>query len=105
MLAAAAASMAHYASTSHSASILHLPAQVYWLSLFMAVVATVLPAILLNAGIHRIGSNKSSLVSSIGPVSTILLAYVFLGEHITWLQLSGTGLVLIGVLAISMARK
>jgi drug/metabolite transporter (DMT)-like permease len=105
MLAAAAASGVHYASTSHSASILHLPAQVYWLSLLMAVIATVLPAILLNAGIHRIGSNKSSLVSSIGPVSTILLAYVFLGEHITWLQLSGTGLVLIGVLAISMARK
>ena len=105
MLAAALASGVHYASTSHDISIWHLPMQVYLLSLLMAVVATVLPAILLNAGIHRIGSNKSSLVSSIGPVSTILLAYVFLGEHITWLQLGGTGLVLIGVLTISMAKK
>jgi len=105
MLAAAVAAGLHYASTSHADPILHLPAQVYWLSLLMAIVATVLPAILLNAGIQRIGSNKSSLVSSIGPVSTIFLAYVFLGEDISLLQLAGTGLVLIGVLAISLAKK
>jgi drug/metabolite transporter (DMT)-like permease len=82
-----------------------LPTQVYWLALLMAVVATVLPAILLNAGIHRIGSSKASLISSIGPVSTIFLAYIFLGENITLLQLAGTGLVLIGVMAISMGKK
>lgn len=39
------------------------------------------------------------------PVSTIFLAYVFLGEDVTLLQLAGTGLVLIGVLAISMVKK
>lgn len=105
MLAATLASGVQFASTSHQVSMLHLPAQVYWLSLLMAVVATVLPAILLNAGIQRIGSSKASLVSSIGPVSTIFLAYIFLGEDITLLQLAGTGLVLIGVLAISMAKK
>ena len=105
MLAATLASGLHYASTAHAISIFHLPSQVYWLALLMAVVATVLPAILLNAGIHRIGSSKASLVSSIGPVSTIFLAYIFLGENITWLQLAGTSLVLIGVMAISMGKK
>ncbi len=104
MLAATFASGLHFASTVHPVSVLHLPAQVYWISLLMAVVATVLPAILLNAGIHRLGSNKASLVSSIGPVSTIFLAYFFLGENITWLQLAGTGLVLTGVLVISMKK-
>lgn len=105
MLAATVASGAHYASTAHQVAILHLPRQVYLLSLLMAIVATVLPAILLNAGIHRIGSSKASLISSIGPVSTIFLAYIFLGEDITLLQLAGTGLVLIGVLAISVSKK
>ena len=105
MLAAAVASGVHYSVTVHPVSIFQLPMQVYWLSLLMAVVATVLPAILLNAGIHRIGSNRSSLVSSIGPISTILLAYVFLGEHITWFQLGGTALVLAGVPTISLAKK
>jgi drug/metabolite transporter (DMT)-like permease len=105
MLAATVASVLHYASTAHAISIFNLPRQVYWLALLMAVVATVLPAILLNAGIQRIGSSKASLVSSIGPVSTIFLAYIFLGENITLLQLAGTGLVLIGVMAISMGKK
>lgn len=105
MLAATVASGAQYASTTHQVTILNLPAPVYWLSLLMAVVATVLPAILLNVGIHKIGSSKAALISSIGPVSTILLAYLFLGEAITCLQLVGTGLVLVGVLAISLGKK
>src|SRR5450830_223249 len=105
MLAATAASSLHFAFSQHAVALLDLPAQVYWLSLLMAVVATVLPAILLSIGIHRIGSSKASLVSSIGPVSTIMLAYVFLGEGITWLQIAGTLLVLVGVLAITVKSR
>ena len=63
MLAATVASGLYYATTAHAISIFHLPTQVYWLALLMAVVATVLPSILLNAGIHRIGSSRASLVS------------------------------------------
>lgn len=105
MLTATLASGVHFAATEHAVAVTDLPMQVYALSLLMAVVATVLPAILLNAGIHRLGSNRASLVSSVGPVSTIYLAYAFLGEAITWLQLAGTGLVMVGVLAISVGRK
>ncbi len=105
MLAATVASLLHFATTTHTVPVMHLPAQVYWLSLLMAVVATVLPAVLLNTGIHHIGSNKASLVASVGPVSTILLAYIFLGEPITWLQLAGTALVLLGVLVIVKPKQ
>jgi len=105
MLAATVASGVHFALSQDVGVLFHLPAQIYWLSLLMAIVATVLPAILLSVGIHRIGSSKASLVSSVGPVSTILLAYVFLGEGITWLQIAGTLLVLIGVLAITVNSK
>lgn len=105
MLAAAVASGVHYASTSHQVTIFDLPKAVYAISLLMAVIATVLPAILLNVGIQRIGSSKAALVSSVGPVSTILLAYIFLGEGITWLQVAGTGLVLTGVLVTSLKNS
>ena len=105
MLMAACTSGVHFAATNHLVPILDLPYQVYALSLLMAVIATVLPAVLLNAGILRIGSSQASLVSSVGPVSTILLAYMFLGEDVTWLQLGGTALVLAGVLAITLGRK
>jgi len=102
MLAASIASGVHFALTQHAASVLYLPMPVYELGLLMAVVATVFPAIMLNVGIHRIGSSRASLVSSVGPVSTILLAWMFLGEGVTALQIAGTALVMVGVLAITV---
>ncbi len=102
MLTATVASGVHFSVTHDVGVLLQMPARIYWLSLLMAVVATVLPAVLLNAGIHRLGSNQASLISSIGPVSTILLAWVFLGEDITLLQLAGTGLVMLGVMVITL---
>ena len=105
MLAVTVTSGAHYITTEHHVAILNLPTEVYLLSFLMAAIATVLPSILLNAGIHRIGSSRSSLISSAGPVSTILSAYVFLSEGITLLQLAGTAMVLAGVLVISVVEK
>ncbi|MGB4811879.1 MAG: DMT family transporter [Methylophilaceae bacterium] len=104
MLVAAVTSLVHYASTSHQVTIFNLPKSVYIIGLLMAIFATVLPAILLNLGIQRIGSSKAALISSVGPVSTILLAYVYLGENITLLQIIGTGLVLVGVLIVSLSK-
>lgn len=80
------------------------PAPVYWLSLLMALASTVLPIVLMSEGIRRIGASHASIVGSIGPVSTIFLAAIFLGEAITVVQVSGAALVLVGVLAISLSR-
>lgn len=95
----------HFVLTEEVSMAMHLPAPVYGLSFMIALIATVLPSIFLNMGIHRLGSNKASLVSSIGPVSTIFLAWVFLGEPVTLLQTTGTALVLLGVLVISLANQ
>jgi len=105
MLIISAASAVSFFATENISAVMHLPSQVYMLSFLMAMVATVLPSVLLNTGIHRIGSNAASLISSVGPVSTIFLAWVILGEPITILQTAGTALVLLGVLTISMAKK
>lgn len=105
MLMAGVASGVHFMVTPHAISIMQLPLPVYHIALLMAVVATVLPSIMLNAGIRRLGSSQASLLSSVGPVSTILLAYIFLGEQITVMQLAGTGLVLMGVLAITVKAR
>jgi drug/metabolite transporter (DMT)-like permease len=66
----------------------------------MAVFSTVLPSYLVAAAIARIGSGNVAVVGSVGPVSTIILASIFLGEVITVWQIVGTILVLIGVLVI-----
>lgn len=104
MLIISIASGIHFLLTEDVGMAMHLPVQVYGLSFLIALIATVLPSMVLNMGIYRIGSNRASLVSSIGPVSTIFLAWIILGEPVTLLQTAGTALVLLGVLAISLAK-
>jgi drug/metabolite transporter (DMT)-like permease len=86
-------------------SALALPLQVYEYAIAMAVFSTVLPVFLLSFAIHRIGSGSASLIGTVGPVSTIFMAYVFLGESISLLQIIGSALVLTGVLIISLNSK
>ncbi len=83
----------------------HLPLEVYRLALIMAVFSTVLPSFFLNAGIRRIGAGPASIVSTTGPIVTLVLAHFLLGEAITPLQLGGTFLVLAGVYVVSRAKK
>ncbi len=86
-------------------SSLDLPFRVYELSIAMAIFSTVLPVFLLSYAIRRIGSGSASLIGSIGPVSTIYLAYLFLHERISLLQILGSSLVLAGVLVISLNSR
>ena len=68
--------------------------------LLLALVATVIPSFMLSAGMKRIGANNAAIVTSIGPVSTILQAHFILGDRIFTEQIVGTVLVIIGVLLI-----
>lgn len=100
-LVASAACVLQFLATRPLAS-LELPLRVYELSMAMAIFSTALPVFLLSFAIRRIGSGSASLIGSIGPVSTIYMAYVFLGEHVSLLQIAGSALVLCGVLVISL---
>jgi drug/metabolite transporter (DMT)-like permease len=68
--------------------------------LALALVATVIPSFMLSAGMKRIGANNAAIVTSVGPVSTILQAHFVLGDPIFMEQVVGTVLVIIGVLLI-----
>lgn len=89
-------------AVTHPLSSLNLPLRVYELSFAMAIFSTVLPLFLLSYAIRRIGSGNSSLIGSAGPVVTIALAYFFLNETVSMLQIAGTVLVLAGVLTVSL---
>ncbi len=85
--------------------ILNFPRPVYIISLSMAVFSTVLPTFMLSEGIKHVGSGNASIIASIGPIFTIFLATVFLGEKIWLEQIIGTAFVLIGVFLISWKGK
>jgi len=55
--------------------------------------------------LRRIGSGSAALIGTIGPVSTIYMAYVMLGEPLSWVQIAGSSLVLLGVLVISLNSR
>lgn len=101
MVVASAASLLQFV-VMRPLDALDLPLRVYELSIAMAIFSTVLPVFLLSFAIKRIGSGSASLIGTIGPVSTIYMAYVFLSEGISLLQIAGSMLVLSGVLIISM---
>ena len=88
-----------------SFSALQQSAGLWWYGILLAVVATVIPSFLISYGMKKIGSNNVAIISSIGPVSTILQAHFILGESIFLEQIAGTVLVIIGVLLIGWKRE
>ncbi|PCE63980.1 DMT family transporter [Sediminicola luteus] len=81
------------------------PWQVYFIGVLMALFATVIPSFLIAAAIKRMGASRFSIFGSLGPVSTILLAYVFLGERIGGWQWLGMGIVILGVRLVGKRDK
>ncbi|GAB3246652.1 DMT family transporter [Larkinella harenae] len=99
MIAATVATVIHCA-VENGLALFHYPLAVYQLALLMAILVTVIPTFMMAEGIKRIGSGNTSIVASIGPLFTIVLATVFLHETISLLQFLGTLLVLLGVFLI-----
>ncbi|HYD95243.1 MAG TPA: DMT family transporter [Noviherbaspirillum sp.] len=86
------------------ASMLVQPGAVYGLSLFNAVFCTVFPVFLTMEAVSRIGAPTASQAGMIGPVSTLFLGALILGEPVTGIQLAGTALVLAGIYLLTRKR-
>ncbi|RJE74072.1 DMT family transporter [Reichenbachiella sp. MSK19-1] len=80
------------------------PMEVYALSLGMAVFSTVIPSYLISYAIKLLGASDFSIVASFGPVSTIVLAWIFLGERLTVFQMIGAIVVIIGVYFVTRKK-
>lgn len=81
------------------------PKEVYLLGLTMAIFCTLIPSFLVSAAIERLGASTFSIFGSLGPVATIILAFIFLEETITSLQVLGMCIVILGVTLVSVKWK
>ena len=77
------------------------PLPVYGLSLVNGILCTVMPVFMTMAAVERIGAGTASQAGMIGPVSTLFLGALLLGEPVTSWQLGGTVLVLAGIYLLS----
>jgi len=71
--------------------------QVLWLSVLNATVCTFAPVLMVMMAIERIGASLTAQAGSIGPISTILMAVLLLGETFTAWVAAGTVLVVAGI--------
>lgn len=78
--------------------------EVYMLGFLIAIFATVIPSFLVSASIKMISSSNFAIVAGIGPISTIILAAIFLNERLTLFQLFGALIVIIGILFVSLKK-
>ena len=96
--------MLHYLAIN-SFEVLHQPWEVYALGFAMAIISTVIPSFLISEAIKRLGVSNFAIYGSLGPISTIILAVIFLGERIDLYQIIGTVIVIIGVSIINLRKS
>ena len=78
---------------------------VLWLSLLNATACTAVPVLLVMMAIERIGSSLTAQTGMIGPMSTLLMGVLILGEPFNVWIVGGTALVLSGVFWVTRTPK
>jgi drug/metabolite transporter (DMT)-like permease len=75
----------------------HIQMHVLWLSAALALFSTILPSFMLNAALERVGPQAVSMIGTVSPIATIIMAIFMLGEPFASSDAAGTALVLFGV--------
>ncbi|UXY15715.1 DMT family transporter [Chitiniphilus purpureus] len=104
-LAVSALAMAVHFLATRPLGALVQPLPVWGYALAIAILATVLPIYALAGAIVRIGSSRTAIIGSIGPVLTIVLSMGVLDERLGWLQWLGAAVVIGGVWIVGSNKK
>lgn len=83
----------------------HVAPEVMWLSLINATVCTVAPVLMVMMAIERIGASMTAQTGMVGPISTILMGVLILGEPLTVWIAGGTLLVLAGIYVFTRSPR
>ena len=79
--------------------------EVIWLSLLNATLCTAVPVLMVMMAIERIGASMAAQTGMVGPMSTILMGVLILGEPFTAWVAAGTVLVIAGIFVFSRAAR
>ena len=87
------------------AAALAVAPQVIWLSVLNATLCTFAPVLMVMMAMERVGATMAAQAGMIGPISTIIMGVVILGEPFTGWIVAGTLLVLSGVWLLAQRRQ
>ena len=71
----------------------------------LGTIATVLPIVFMFRGIRYIGSTNASILSTVEPIITLILAGILLSETLIWQQGIGGILILVSVILLNLPRR
>ena len=100
MLVSTTATFGHYFATQPLSTLVQ-PWPVYALGLAMGIFSTVIPVFSQSAAIRRIGSGEAAVIGMVGPLLTIVFAWLLLGEGLSAAQVAGSAAVIAGVALVS----
>ena len=78
--------------------------QVIWLSVLNATLCTAAPVLMVMMAIERVGAGVAAQAGMVGPLSTILMGVVILGEPFTGWIAAGTVLVIAGIFVFTRRK-
>jgi drug/metabolite transporter (DMT)-like permease len=84
---------------------LQVAPEVIWLSVLNAIVCTALPVLAVMMAIERIGPAMAAQTGMVGPMSTILMGVLILGEPFTAWIAAGTVLVIAGIFVFTRTGR
>ena len=79
--------------------------QVVWLSVLNATLCTVAPVLMVMMAIERLGAGLASQVGMVGPMATIIMGVLILGEPFTAWVAAGSVLVITGIYMVTRANR
>jgi len=96
-MTAAAAGLALHLLLACEPAELVLDARAWRLMVLMVLAVTILPLFMMAEGVRLIGAQRAALVTTVGPASTIVVAWWILGERLQPLQLLGAGVIVAAI--------
>jgi drug/metabolite transporter (DMT)-like permease len=91
MLAACASVLLHFVAGRSLVQLVSAPPRAIGLAAVMAIASTVLPSFMISAAL-AVGPQAVSMIGTISPVATIIMAMAILGEPFTAADAAGTAL-------------
>ncbi|MEZ5458416.1 MAG: DMT family transporter [Steroidobacteraceae bacterium] len=104
MTAATVALTLHLFIAGDPASVAQVGSDGWLLLAALATVCMFFPALMQSEGVRRIGAQRGSVVSTLGPPTTLVAGWALLGERLTPTQIAGSVLIVASVLAIEWLR-
>jgi drug/metabolite transporter (DMT)-like permease len=96
--------IAQFAALRPWAALAAVAPQVLWLSVLNATVCTFAPVLMVMMAIERIGATTTAQTGMVGPLSTITMGVLILGEPFTAWIAAGTVFVVAGVWLLTQRR-